>query len=159
MVGEDEKRAWKAVLAGLLWFKKGHRPLLAALLFVAVFVAWALMNPSPPPPPETPQQLQADKAAADLYAKGLAAQAAAAAAQAEREKELCHLSGECMRYGQARQDCAVAGDFNNCISVKMGSTDVDFASQCTADGKIVDAPDDLPSQLRCIWVRANSLLR
>lgn len=66
----------------------------------------------------------------------------------EQNIAYCHQAVACEQYSKARQDCAVAGNFQNCVTVKMGVTDVDVSYACTADGNVMYAPPDVPN----IWV-------
>jgi len=71
------------------------------------------------------------------------------AAAEERTKQLCELRSRCVRYGDARQECAIAADFNRCVSVKMNGED---ATGCTISGEILNPPPDLPYALVCaLW--------
>jgi len=86
----------------------------------------------PPEPQLTPQQIQVLEA--QRQAEALAAQTRV---NFEREslKEFCPYVLRCSTYADVRQQCATAGDFNNCVTVKLGSENADLAGQCTADGK------------------------
>jgi hypothetical protein len=67
-----------------------------------------------------------------------------------RDGELCKLRAICVSYSRARQDCATAGDFNNCINVKMGY-DFSQVNNCTNDGDILYSlySPQMPSKLQC----------
>src|SRR5260370_1338965 len=58
------------------------------------------------------------------------------AAIAERNRYLCQLKSTCVKYAQVRQQCATAGNFENCISVKMGNGFRSSGSGCTDDGNV-----------------------
>ena len=54
----------------------------------------------------------------------------------------------CQRYGAARQQCAVAGDFSNCMKIRMGEEYQFVSEYCTDDGK-VRGVTDMPSAVEC----------
>lgn len=64
------------------------------------------------------------------------------------QRNLC----KCEAYVKVRQDCAIAGDFKNCISVKMGSKDY---SRCALLAEYGLLSDDMPSATVC-WVHRQS---
>jgi hypothetical protein len=48
---------------------------------------------------------------------------------------VCRQMAICEQYGQLRQECAVAGNFQDCISAKMGDDKMNYAAaRCTNDG-------------------------
>lgn len=58
---------------------------------------------------------------------------------AEQERQFidhCRLQKVCEKYSQVRQDCAVAGDFDKCVEVRMGDESYRIA-QCGQDGRII----------------------
>jgi hypothetical protein len=65
---------------------------------------------------ETPDQTQAREAAT-------ARAESKRTAERERNRLLCKVKSTCAEYGEARQACATAGNFQNCIRVKMGDAD------------------------------------
>lgn len=77
----------------------------------------------------------------------------------QRRRDLCHIKDVCSAFASARQECAVAGDFNRCLDIKLGH-DLPFVSYCSADGELVNTPSDLPNSIQCIaleledWVGA-----
>ena len=92
-------------------------------------------------PTETPQQAQARQLAAE--------QAQLVERAKERESQLCSLVPVCRKYGEVRQECAVAGSFRNCVMVKMGNSDF---SDCADDGTIADASSsETPDRLSCFF--------
>ena len=71
----------------------------------------------------------------------------------ERTKVLCKLGSICSRYGAVRQECATAGNFNNCVRVKMGDADSSQIDNCTQDGKLAYvSPDGTPNLVECFLV-------
>jgi hypothetical protein len=115
----------------------------AAPVFALMVYASVALPPAPIPPPETPAQANARLAAAQL-------QATVTRQAAERTKMLCALRATCSRYGEVRQQCAAAGDFKNCIRVKMGAGDFDQTDSCTEDGNIAIAPEsEIPDRVSC----------
>jgi hypothetical protein len=115
-------------------------PVMIVLLVVAIacLIVYAELLP-----PETRQQQQARIAPQEQ-------QEAQQKAQKERTKSLCALKSACEKYGAARQECAVAGNFKNCLRVKMGSDDYEMSDSCTEDGKPAGVADsDIPNSVTC----------
>jgi hypothetical protein len=116
----------------------GSGKALAILAGVAVLI-WARVSYTPSTlekEPEAQNQRFRSKRAADV-------------AKADRERSLCHTALICRHFGEARQACAVAGDFNNCMRVKLGEKDLGTTSLCTSDGSIANEPPDMPNRLQC----------
>jgi hypothetical protein len=65
---------------------------------------------------------------------------------------MCRFVNECKKYGAVRQQCAVAGDFNNCIDIKMGKDLYGgLAILCTNDGQFRGDKTKVPSQIECFF--------
>jgi hypothetical protein len=111
---------------------------LAVLAVVAASMIWARASYTPP----QPEKLKAQN-------ERFRAKRAADVAKADRDRSLCHTALICRHFAEARQACAVAGDFNNCIRVKVGEKDMDTTSLCTNDGSVADEPSDMPNRLQC----------
>jgi hypothetical protein len=64
---------------------------------------------------------------------------------------LCHEQSSCGKYKDVRQQCAIAGDFDNCVSVRMADEHVHYIFQCTNDGQIFSEEDraNMPNQVEC----------
>jgi hypothetical protein len=69
-------------------------------------------------------------------------------AAAERT-ELCYQADFCDAYGETRQACATAGDFANCIRVKIGDKNLGRLGYCANDGGLASPPQDMPSSFEC----------
>jgi hypothetical protein len=67
----------------------------------------------------------------------------------EQNIAYCHQESACNQYSKARQECAVAGDFNNCVAVKVGVTDVDVSYACASDGSVLYSQPDHPNTMLC----------
>lgn len=67
----------------------------------------------------------------------------------ERITLLCHEQAVCEKFGAVRQECATAGNFQNCINVKMGDEDAGLTDMCSTDGKLAYLPPDMPNWLNC----------
>ncbi|WP_156771681.1 hypothetical protein [Labrys sp. WJW] len=113
---------------------------------------------------ETPEQVaaQARQAAVDAQAAKDRQSARNALHQLEKAKldRLCPAELACAAFSSARQECATAGDFQNCLSVKLGD-DSKYAPYCTNDGNLNPASvsEELPNYARCVtWKYANWLL-
>ena len=139
----------RAILCGILFAAKRHPFATASGLLIFWFVVWGVTNP---PPVETPEQVQARQA---LEMRNAQLRAAAA----ERSRSLCKLQAVCARYGAARQQCATAGNFENCINVKIGDDDFDEIGSCTNDGSIRYPPDDVPNHLECFLLNIDNTIR
>jgi hypothetical protein len=72
--------------------------------------------------------------------------AARLARENARVKSLCRLRSSCALYPAARQECAIAANFANCIDIKIG---VGWGS-CTNDGHLRNPPSDMPGWLDCL---------
>ena len=68
-----------------------------------------------------------------------------------RRNTLCHEGFICTKYRDVRQQCAIAGDFNNCVNVKMGSEPT-YRLICTNDGELISSVEkaDMPSEIECL---------
>jgi hypothetical protein len=74
----------------------------------------------------------------------------------ERTKMFCKLESVCSRYGEVRQECATAGNFDNCIRVKMGDAHSSEIESCTNDGKLAYvSQDESPNRVECFLVGVN----
>lgn len=80
------------------------------------------------------------------------AQAEADAERRAREMYLCHLKSVCSKYADVRQECATAGSYKTCVSIKMGD-DHDLVDECTDAGNVSYPPDRLPSFARCLSLK------
>jgi hypothetical protein len=71
----------------------------------------------------------------------------------EQNRQLCAASNFCNRYGEMRQACATAGDFDNCLRVKVGDKDTWRVHYCTADGGVTNLPPNasMPNFLQCLY--------
>jgi hypothetical protein len=109
------------------FFNKHGRTLVGLALFayLAIYVMWALLNP---PPKETPAQAIALQQALDDQS-----------AKERQRNYYCHAATVCRLYSSVRQDCAVAGNFDKCVSVKMGKNS-DLTYECTEDGSLQNPP-------------------
>ena len=97
----------------------------AILIGIAGIIVVTLRAPTAPR--FTEQQIEAYKAQTEAYEarkqqeeQQKAAKAAKDRAQAVKDRALCNIASVCKKYGTVRQDCAVAGNFKNCVQVKMG---------------------------------------
>ena len=117
-------------------------------LFVVFIIINGIVNPTPP---ETPAQAEAREKEFQRLMAWQKAQAARDIQVAAYRNELCHVKLVCRNYRSARQDCAVAGNFDNCVSVKIGDKDATYLSLCSNDG-IVTAGQyqtDMPNEIEC----------
>ena len=119
--------------------------------FIGLLTVLSAMNPQPVQPVETAQQVQSRQ---DALKRQTEIEAAATA----RMNTLCRARVVCMRYHTARQNCAVAGDFNNCITVKM-ENDLSALSNCTNDGALRYPPENMPTVLDCLPSNIKNLVQ
>jgi hypothetical protein len=74
------------------------------------------------------------------------------------KKNLCHLPDACAKYSATRLECAVAGNFENCIDVKMGH-DGWLVDHCTTDGKPIYDDPRTPNVLECYLRKSDFLAK
>lgn len=72
---------------------------------------------------------------------------------AEVRRRLCHLKSMCFEYASARQACATAGNFDNCIMVKMGDDYFSSKDLCLFDGKPSSNLNEMPNEFQCSYQR------
>lgn len=70
---------------------------------------------------------------------------------------LCKVLPICVAYMSARNDCATAANFNDCLHVKIDGGDYDKLMFCNNDGTLAstDPEQPAPDALEC-WVRNNT---
>lgn len=121
---------------------------LPLLGFIALLVVYNIANP---PPPETP------KTAAQLKLEQEQTAQREARAKADQQSQdhlanLCKWVDLCREFGDARQACATAGDFQNCLNVKLGDNAWVIGDNCSNDGSLINPQNDTPSRLECLGV-------
>ena len=117
-------------------------------LFLFAFAAGVYRQFVPLTPGEVRAEQQAELASAEASSAAQQRQSVAT----ESAKYICHLKSVCENFAQARQDCAMAGNFDNCIKVKLGDENAALVDVCTNDGKLLYPPDQMPDFLSCfIW--------
>ena len=125
--------------------KVGPATAVVIILAYVAFLIWIKFLPEAPPP--TPEELKQQAAERAQWVEG----------EKNRENRArenvywCSLAGVCSKYAEARDQCAVAGDFTNCLHVKMGKY-WDRVGQCTDDGELIDPPAHVPNTLECVGV-------
>lgn len=111
-----------------------------AIIIVAVVAAvlWMVLFPQPA------QEIRANQLQD--------ARQAQAQQETEREAEyLCRLVSICSKFATVRQDCATAGNFDNCVKIKLGEEKFSETTYCTADGRLNYTPSiPVPSKLACL---------
>ena len=119
------------------------------LLFLGVVGVLALVvQLIPKPPPPSPEELERRSRQERLEVLALGREEATKRVREERDSYLCALKKTCANYATVRQSCATAGDFANCISVKMGQ-EANRVSMCRNDGNLLISPPDLPTDISC----------
>ena len=66
----------------------------------------------------------------------------------QRTQLLCQRQALCRKFGEARRACATAGNYKNCIDIKMGDDAMDVYP-CMNNGTVWGAPKDMPDRLTC----------
>jgi hypothetical protein len=117
-------------------------------LFAAVSVVPLVHDAIYPPKPPTPGDIQAGKAALEAVQE---AQIRAKDARA-LGTALCQQKMICAKLPDIRQECATAGNFDNCIKVKIGDEDYSSVAYCNHGGDLAYTPENMPSPLVC-WMR------
>lgn len=84
--------------------------------------------------PVTEEQREAYKAEERQREARKTQQRTEAAASRAAQKALCETVNVCKKYGTVRQDCAVAGNFKNCVQVKMNLSYATLETDCKDDG-------------------------
>jgi hypothetical protein len=149
-----------SVRAVLRWIRL-HPGYAVLLLIIGVFVMSGISAyQEPPRQPETSEQIEA-RHAAEARSAELRRQAAVRQQQAEelqrqqleRDKNLCRVQSVCAKYSAVRQECATAGNFENCIRVKMGDGAFMEIGRCANDGTVYFAPANMPSRAQCFFFR------
>jgi hypothetical protein len=120
---------------------------LPGAIFLAVIGGsiWAAMGP-----PLTPaeQAQQALRSAARQQQEQL---------DLEIEKYLCRKMAACRKYDQARLQCAAAGNFKNCLRIKLDN-DLSLVDPCGGndEGRPAASLDPrTPNALRCFFLNQN----
>jgi hypothetical protein len=75
----------------------------------------------------------------------------AGAAEYESNKHWCSVWSSCEKYKAARQDCAVAGNYDLCVRIKTGSWTSEPPVNCTVDGEPYGMPNH-PWSWMCFWI-------
>jgi len=138
---------------------KRDAAIMAVMIIFVLFLAgwsWRKLQHFPQP---TPEQVEAAKASAGQLREANEARETAAtekkqAQEAEQawRNAVCKQEKTCKRYATVRQECAVAGDFKNCIRVKMSEDYSSISQYCTDDGEsILGWATNTPSTVECFF--------
>jgi hypothetical protein len=107
-------------------------------VYVGSFLVFGMFYRPPPSLPPTQEQLKLEKQLADE--------------RKDRDRDnvyWCSLAVVCSKYAEVRDQCAVAGDFTNCLRVKL-KDDWNRIDQCADGGKLIDPPANMPDTFQCI---------
>jgi hypothetical protein len=75
---------------------------------------------------------------------------------AEKIKFLCHLKEICSLYSAERLNCATAGNYNVCMSIRVKPNLLNLAEDvCSEDGAISNLAEPLPSSIKCFLYSAS----
>jgi len=143
------------------WFAKRHPiVVLLGLIYVGVLAFYGIRAIT-----ETPQQAHAREIqerqqayAREIQERQQAAAASASAesasseraARIEQTRQLCKIKAACGVYAKSRQSCAIAGNFENCMRIKMGEDNYELRENCTNDGHMLDASSE-PTAVDCLF--------
>jgi hypothetical protein len=70
--------------------------------------------------------------------------------QAKYERLVCRTARVCQKYATVRQECAVAGNFKNCVHVKMNMDYGFLESSCRDDGTVAWETEQ-PNMIACFF--------
>lgn len=144
------RRFIRAVGVGVAVFAK-RRPVVALLVALyGGFIVWGFIDRLIPPQQTQAREMADGQTASEPNAANERAEAERTARR-ERNRLLCKVKSICEQYGQVRQECATAGNFKNCIRVKMGDEKFAETGSCTDDGHM-DAPSE-PGAVDCFFSR------
>lgn len=140
----------KAIIAGLRFSARRHSLTFAFWIFaIGVLAAWPFLPKDVPSQAEIQAQQAMDAAAQERRAEA-----------ADHMRYLCQLPSMCAEYGRARQECATAGSYDRCMTIKMDGAYLSLAqSECTNDGDVAAPPSNMPSALTCLSQRINDWLK
>jgi hypothetical protein len=120
--------------------------------FLAIFQVKEKEIIYPPTSEELKQREAIAKKRADVEAAIAKMRADEEAANAQRQKLVCHIKDVCEMYASARQECAIAGNFELCVRVKVGDANSALIANCSNDGKLLAyRPEDVPSTAVCLF--------
>lgn len=117
----------------------GHRTLF--IFVVIVLIIWAIREIVPEPTSETVEQRRARIEAQQVKLQR-------EASEQQRTRSLCQAAELCRKFGEARQACATAGNYKNCVDIKMGKDATDLYP-CMNDGHVWAEPADMPNRFQC----------
>jgi len=61
----------------------------------------------------------------------------------------CEERSICAEYAEVRQECATAGSYRNCMSIKLSHGWPWASDGCNPDGSVIGAGPDAPGRLQC----------
>ncbi|MBZ9820171.1 hypothetical protein [Mesorhizobium sp. CA4] len=139
--------------------KNTLRPLLIAFLGLAsIGILARIFDPPPVQPPKSAAQIKLEQEQAAERAIASQARAKADQESQARHAHLCKWVDLCSKFGEARQACATAGDFQNCINVKLGDNAWVIGDNCSNDGSLINPQNDTPSKWQCVDVSLKDTL-
>jgi hypothetical protein len=132
----------------------GRTLAIQALVLCAIFAGVRYFSP---PVTETSIDVQQRHQTAATIAAHNDDIAKQAAARSATRNQLCQLLPVCVAYKAARNDCAVAASFENCLRIKISGGDCEKLMFCNKDGTLnpVGPDDPAPDTLEC-WLRNNT---
>jgi hypothetical protein len=138
----------------LAWLRQHLKSIVAAvviLLFAAVYIFLIVFDRM-----QTPEQRAALKEQIRANEARKAEKREVEASVNAAKRELCRQGRMCREYGQARQQCAIAANFDACIQIKMGA-EASCIDDCTDDGELRDEPG-MP-WIKCFFLSPGDALK
>jgi hypothetical protein len=129
----------------------GARVFLSILFFCITIAVWAKISEWRETPEQGQQRAVVTASAVADQRRAEADRATKAFSRRAFDQSLCRASALCRRFAEARQECATAGDFDNCVKIEVDLSDsYGNVSQCTNDGQLTEAwGDKVPNRLEC----------
>ena len=135
-----------------IWPPSGPLPAWPKFVIIGVLLWWGTMIVYPilfPPTAEEKLAAQAEWRAGEAARKLENDRSFRQSQHRAYLESMCYQKKTCGKYAVARQECATAGNFSNCILVKLGDEDGNTIDQCTNDGKLVNPPPDMLNAVEC----------
>jgi hypothetical protein len=116
------------------------------IIFIFSFSITTILDKSPPAAATAAPVAAQPREQAEIIAKQ--AEIAKQREAQGRKDTLCRYHAACQNYAQVRRVCAAAGNFDNCLRIKLGG-DYPLTLQCSDDGQPLNEPTDMPSSVDC----------
>jgi hypothetical protein len=114
-------------------------------MLIAAFVWDATIRPTPWPPTEEEKRQEQQRVEEQQRREQQRNQ------RREYRRELCRLVAACEKYSAIRLECATAGNFKNCMRIKMGA-DATYIGLCSGfdeGAPAVPSSPETPNKVEC----------